>query len=80
MSVAFEQAKAHRLATFGSLVKAKVLSAQMAAKAAASGLEFHHFQLAHKRQGGIAGVQELSGASCRITKKKKSLLPSLNFF
>ena len=57
-AMAFEAEKLKRQATFGALVKAKVLSSGMASKAAASGLTAHHLQVAYRRDSAL-GIERL---------------------
>ena len=61
--MAFEAEKLKRQATFGALVKAKVLSSCMASKAAASGLTAHHLQVAYRR--AVILLSELNAFSRR---------------
>ena len=68
--VQFAEATSARSATFADLVKKKVLSKAMAEKAAASGLQYGHLILAHRRdaENGIAQLfKEQTGTGRRVT-------------
>ena len=54
----YESEKLKMQTTFGALVRAKVLSSAMAAKAAASGLTAHHLEVAYCRDSAL-GIERL---------------------
>ena len=72
--MAFEAEKLKRQATFGALVKAKVLSSGMASKAAASGLTVHHPQVAYHCDSAL-GIERLfkekTAVGHRVTATKQ---------
>ena len=80
--MAFEAEKLKRQATFGALVKAKVLSPGMASKAAASGLTAHHLQVAYRRDSAL-GIEclfkEKTAVGCRVTAAKR-IISGVNEF
>ncbi len=79
----FDDQKKGRLASFGNLVKSKVLSRAMADKAAASGLSYVHLQLAHTRSpnNGIECLfKEKTEAGRRVTATKRICEAVAKFF
>ena len=80
--MAFEAEKLKRQATFGALVKAKVLSSCMASKAAASGLTAHHLQVAYRRDSAL-GIERLfkekTAVGRRVTATKR-IISGVNEF
>ena len=73
-AMVFEAEKLKRQATFGALVKAKVLSSCMASKAAASGLTAHHLQVEYHSDSAL-GIDRLfkekTAVGRRVTATKR---------
>ena len=76
-------AKAKRLDTFSPLIKAKVLSKEMATKAAASGLVYRHLSIAHhlNRENGIETLfKEPTSRGVRVTANSRIVSAVTAFF